>query len=605
MTPAEQVKSRLDVVTLIQSYIKLDKAGQNYKARCPFHSERSPSFFVSPARDIWHCFGCSKGGDIFKFVMEMDGVDFPDALRTLAERAGVELRAGSTGARSEKAKLLALTEDAAKFFEENLSSNQSAREYLGQRDVNEESIKEFRIGFAPDSWRALGDHLKRKGYTDEEIAKAGLSVQGSHGPYDRFRSRIIFPLEDALGRVIGFGGRIFPVEVRPLAGEVEPLERGGKYINSPQTALYDKSRYLYGLSKAKGDIRQQKNVVVVEGYMDCILSHQAGVKNTVAVSGTALTEVHLTFLRRISERLTFAFDTDSAGLEAARRAVALAYKHDLNVKLVDIEGGKDPADIVLLDASKWRTMIDAAKESVSFFLKKAIGDSTPRDPFSKKKIGDEILPLVSRISNEIERAHWIRELSKILAIGEEALWRELDRHKDSLNSTETNYTATAQMPAATRKMRLEERLAGMILIDPRLALLGELPEAPDCSVPAAGVLFEYLRGAQQNGILPNELFSILSDDLRREADRFAFEAEVFKSEESSCEDEFLNLLHSWREIALRSKLVRLRSEIERYDAEGNREESRKTLEEFRSLTAHLAHTMNQYDKDKKEKKENR
>ncbi|MEK7576424.1 MAG: CHC2 zinc finger domain-containing protein, partial [Patescibacteria group bacterium] len=241
MTSAEQVKARLDVVTVLQSYLKLDKAGANYKARCPFHSEKSPSFFVSPARDIWHCFGCGKGGDIFEFVMQMDGVEFSSALRTLAERAGIELNPQDREERGEKSKLFALLEEATVFFESNLTSYAAGLEYLHGRGLTPETVKEFRIGFAPDSWRALGDYLKRKGYTEVEIEKCGLAIQGNRGPYDRFRSRIIFPLTDALGRPIGFAGRIFTT-----SKEVAKEEQGAKYINTPQTVLYDKSRFLYG-----------------------------------------------------------------------------------------------------------------------------------------------------------------------------------------------------------------------------------------------------------------------------------------------------------------------------------------------------------------------
>ncbi|MEK7643373.1 MAG: DNA primase, partial [Patescibacteria group bacterium] len=364
MTPAEQIKGRLDIVSFIQGYIKLEKAGINYKARCPFHGEKTPSFFVSPARDGWHCFGCGKGGDMFTFLMEMEGIEFPEALRILAERTGVELKAGGPGEdRSQKTKLLAVLEEATRFFESNLKHEEEVKRYLKERGLSDETISSFRIGFAPDGWRTLSEHIKRQGYTDEELEQAGLAVQGSKGAYDRFRSRIIFPLEDALGRVIGFGGRIFPPNAK--------AEEGAKYINTPQTALYDKSRFLYGFNKAKTAIRTARHTVVVEGYMDCILSHQAGVAQTVAVSGTALTSSHLSMMRRLADAVTFAFDVDKAGIDASRRAVNLAYEQEFHVRVADIEGGKDPADIVLQDSRAWIKMVDDSMESIQFFLKKA------------------------------------------------------------------------------------------------------------------------------------------------------------------------------------------------------------------------------------------
>ncbi|MEK7150821.1 MAG: DNA primase [Patescibacteria group bacterium] len=605
MTSAEQVKARLDVVTVLQGYLKLDKAGANYKARCPFHSEKSPSFFVSPSRDIWHCFGCGKGGDIFEFVMQMDGVEFSTALRTLAERAGIELNPQDREERSEKSKLLALLEEATLFFESNLKSYSAGLEYLRDRGLTSETIKEYRLGFAPDSWRALGDYLKRKGYADTEIEKCGLAIQGNRGPYDRFRSRIVFPLTDALSRPVGFAGRIFTSSVEMQGKE----DQGAKYINTPQTVLYDKSRFLYGFDKAKNEIRHEKSVVVVEGNIDLILSQQAGIKNTVAVSGTALTESHIVSLRRIADSVVFAFDVDSAGVDATRRALEIAYTHDFHVRVVDIEGGKDPADIVAKNPELWRTMVKDAVDSIAFFLKKSIGESSALDPFAKKRVGETILPLVARLSNEIERAHWVRELGRVLKIGEDALWRELGKYK-----TKNAQAPEAQIPTTevvapvpiSRKGRLEERIVGLLLLEPKLAMLGDLPVKAECSLAVTGEIFEYLTKRLSSGTV-NEILAELPEDLRREASRFLFEAEVFTVEDGTREEEFLNVLHAWRELSLKEKLARLHEEIERLELVGKKEESRAHMEEFHKLTVHLSNivTLHSYYNDQKNKKENR
>ena len=600
MTSAEQIKARLDVVTLVSSYIKLEKAGMNFKARCPLHSEKTASFYVSPARDIWHCFGCGKGGDIFKFVMEIDGLEFLEALHVLGDRVGVEVRRTDAKEQSARMRLFALTEDAARFFEERLVEAPAACEYLAKRGVSKESIQLFRIGFAPDSWRALGDFLKRKEYSDTEIEKAGLSIQGSRGPYDRFRSRIIFPLEDSLGRVLGFGGRLFedPGTSSPSGST------GGKYINTPQTALYDKSRYLYGLAKAKEGIHRKKSIVLVEGYLDLILSHQAGVENTVAVSGTALTESHIKILRRISDSLIFSFDVDRAGIEASRRALGLAHTADFTVRIVDIEGGKDPADIVCADSAHWRKLVEEARESISFFLKKSIASHAPLDPISKKKIGADILPLVARLSNEIEKSHWVSELGKLIKVGEDAIRRELMKIKETGTVEFQEDTEKKEAPLPSRRARLEERIAGFILLDPGLASLGDIPTRPECALATTGALFERLPTRPQ-GATVEEFLRDLPEDVARDASRLMFEAEIALVDLPDRETEFLSLLHSWRELVIKDKLERLREEIEQQERIGDTQASHAHMCEFQDLTVRLAHIMSNhlYYNDKKNKKE--
>lgn len=594
MHPSEQIKSRLDVVTLIQSYIKLDKAGVNYKARCPFHSEKTPSFYVSPGRDIWHCFGCGKGGDIFRFIMEMEGLDFHEALRTLAERTGVEIRGGEYENRGVKKRLLLLLEETAKFFESSLVQEKAALDYLNERGLSSESIKNFGIGFAPDSWRATSDYLRSKGFSDEEMEKVGLTVRGPKSAYDRFRSRIIFPLEDSSGSVIGFGGRNFPLHGKE--------NEGAKYINTPQTILYDKSRFLYGFSKAKEKIRLDRSALLVEGYFDCILSQQSGLKHTVAVSGTAMTAEHLKTLRRFADSLTLAFDVDTAGIEASRRAIAMAYKNDFNVKIVNIEGGKDPADIVLKDPQVWQSMVLDAQESVAFFLRKTIEANPPADSLSKKKIGDEILPLVAQLPSEIEKGHWLRELSKILKIAEEALWKELAKRQSSEAAPEV-LMETPQPVTLTRKARLEERIAGLLLIESRLALLGDLPDKADCSLLVTGVLFDFLQKREFSGI-KDGIFKDLPEDVRREAERCALEAEIFSPEAGKREEEFMQLLYSWKELSLKEKLSLIKDEIERLEVSGRGGDARPHIEKFNELTKNLAHIISlHYASEKKDKKE--
>jgi DNA primase len=302
------------VVDVIQSYIKLQKAGSNFKANCPFHNEKTPSFFVSPAREVWHCFGCGAGGDLIEFVKKIEGVEFPETLQILADRAGIELKKEDPRFRSEKTRLFKLMEAAAGFYESRLEENNAAQEYLAERGLKPETIKNFCIGYAPDAWREAVSHLYVCGFTDEEIKKAGLGIPSPRDGkvYDRFRGRIMFPINDFSGRIIGFSGRIVPFAAKTIKNKdgAEPA----KYINTPQTALYDKSRALYGFDKAKLMIRKEDACIIVEGQMDVAMAHQAGVKNVVGISGTALTEWQYQAVSRLASRLIISLDKDLAGI---------------------------------------------------------------------------------------------------------------------------------------------------------------------------------------------------------------------------------------------------------------------------------------------------
>src|SRR3990167_7112451 len=339
-----KIKERLSVVDVISGYIKVQKSGINFKARCPFHNEKTPSFYISPERQIWHCFGCQKGGDIFGFVKEIEGVEFPEALRILAQRAGVKLESFDPTVQDAKAVLYEICETAARFFEKQLhgsSVGKKALAYLKDRGLHESTSREFRLGFAPEGWHNLSNFLRDCGYKEKDIIDSGMSIKKDGGTdiHDRFRSRIIFPIADANDRIVGFTGRIF--------GDNHPVDVG-KYINSPQTPIYDKNRVLYGLNKAKIEARKADRCLLVEGNMDAIMSHQAGVKNVAATSGTALTPSQLQLLQRYTNNLDLCFDIDQAGLTATRRGIGLALSQNFNIKIVHLQDPqcKDPADYV-------------------------------------------------------------------------------------------------------------------------------------------------------------------------------------------------------------------------------------------------------------------
>lgn len=459
-TPVEQIKARLGIVDVVGSYIKLERGGSTLRARCPFHNEKTPSFHVSPTREGYHCFGCNKGGDIFTFVQEIEGVDFSEALKILATRAGVELKREDPRVRSERERLFAIIEDAAQFFEKALQKNISAQEYIRSRGITEESVQKFRIGFAPADWRALYAFLREKKYLDGEMEKAGLVIKGTRpGPngeayFDRFRSRIMFPLFNTSGAVVGFSGRIF--------GDAPPDT--AKYMNSPQTPLYDKSQILYGYDKAKNSIREKDACVLVEGQMDIVMSHQAGVTNTVAVSGTALTEHHLGLVHRLTKNLVVAFDPDSAGMNAAARGVDMALGLGMDVRAAGLPDGLDPADLVRKDPAAWVLAVEKAEHIILFFLghlkRQKLDERTLRTEVAKK-----VLPYIARLKSPMEQAHFISEVADAVGLPEEPLRDEVRNYIKGLSqASPSRARPPAQIAKETRsrKDQIQDRLLGII-----------------------------------------------------------------------------------------------------------------------------------------------
>lgn len=452
------IKSRLGIEDVVGTYLKLEKAGVNFRARCPFHNEKSPSFMVSPSRDTYHCFGCNKGGDIFSFVQEMEGVEFRDALRLLAERAGVELASEQTGEEGRRSRLFSLMDDATEFYGRELQKMPLAEEYLRGRGVTAESIKSFRIGFAPKEWRTLANYLRSRKWRDTEIEEVGLGLppkEGGSGLYDRFRSRIMFPLMDGSGRVVGFSGRIF-------GGD----ETVAKYLNSPQTPLFDKSRLLYGFDRAKHAIREHGACILVEGQMDLVMSHQAGHKNTVATSGTALTDDHLRTIRRLTETLLMAFDPDAAGVRAARRGTDMALAAGFEVKAIYVPGERDPADIIRDDPAAWKSSVERAEHVISFMLRHLSG--TVNDPrLLRERASKEVVPYLARLESPVLRAHFIREMANTLLLDEgpisEEVRREMMRPKDERSLQREEHTQPPRNPQELSKLDLAAaRLAGFL-----------------------------------------------------------------------------------------------------------------------------------------------
>ncbi len=466
-SPVDDIKNKLDVVDVVGSYVKLTKAGRNYRASCPFHAEKNPSFFVSPERQMWHCFSCNKGGSIFDFVMEIEGVEFSDALRTLAQRAGVELKKIDPKLKTEKSRLYEICNLASRFYVKQLEASQMGKKmkkYLASRGLKEETIKNWQIGYAPGGWRALFNFLKEHGYPESEIIKSGLAVavdSREKQPYDRFRDRIVFPISDINGSIVGFTARENPNS---------PDSRMGKYINTPNTLIYDKGRILYGLDKAKLDIRKNGQCVIVEGQMDVIMSHQAGIKNVLASSGTALTEFQLRIIKRYTDNLAMAFDMDLAGQTAAKRGFDLAVGLGFNTKIISLADNKDPADCILANLSLWQEAIKKTEKIVEFYLKQALKQYDAKSVEGKKEISKMVLPLVKKIPNKVEQAHWLQEMASRLNVSENVLLDEMNKISDystSYNREAGNYYQNSQKEGG-REIRkgfsnTEEYLLGLII----------------------------------------------------------------------------------------------------------------------------------------------
>lgn len=466
-----KIKDRLDVVDVISGYLKVQKAGMNFKARCPFHNEKTPSFVISPERQVWHCFGCSAGGDMFTFIQQIEGVEFTEALRILAAKAGIELelsfRGGSAfGGKDDKFRLYEVCESATKFFEKQFHSNTGklAWEYLKNRGVNDSTIQEFRLGFAPNDWNALGVFLKNCGYSENEIVESGLAIKRNDGSgvYDRFRSRIMFPIFDLNGQVVGFTGRIFGSDDKESA----------KYINTPQTKIYDKGRILYGLNKAKMDIKQADQCILVEGNMDALLSHQAGVKNVVASSGTALTSGHLVLLHRYTTNLGFCFDTDQAGAMATKRGIGLALGQKFNIKVIEInnEECKDPADLIKKNSDHWVEAVNQAKPVLEFYFNKAKIGFDSNSAESKKSVISVLAPFLKRLTSQVEKDHWLTRLAFFLRTKEEAIEADVAAAKDDLDAYDREPILVKNEEKSVIKTAdpLNETLLSLIMKDPAL-----------------------------------------------------------------------------------------------------------------------------------------
>ena len=455
----DEIKAKIDIVDLVSEYVRLKQMGANWKALCPFHNEKSPSFMVSRDRQIWHCFGCSEGGDIFTFVQKIEGLDFPEALKFLAQKAGVKLERQNPELASQRNRLIDICNLAASFWHKILldsSQGEKAREYLKKRQVKDETVAEFKLGYAPDSWDTLIKFLQGRGFKDEEIFLAGLSVKKERGQgfYDRFRDRLIFPIRDPHGTTVGFTGRTLKVN-----------EQGGKYINTPQTLIYNKSFILYNLDKAKQEIKKQNLAVVVEGQMDALSSYQAGAINVVAVSGTAFTLDQLNILKRYTSNIAIAFDTDIAGESASKRGIDLALSQEMSVKIITLPKGKDPDECIKNNPADWFKAIKEAQSIMEYYFAQVKGRFDLTKPEGKREAAKILLNIINKIGNKIEQAHWLQQLGDLIKVDETVLRESLSRAKKD-NYPQPNSTKPIfikDKPVNDRNVKLSEKILSILI----------------------------------------------------------------------------------------------------------------------------------------------
>ncbi len=476
MKDTELIKSKLDIVDVVGEYVQLKSSGINHKGLCPFHQEKSPSFMVNRERQSWHCFGCSKGGDVFSFVQDIEGMDFVEALKLLASKAGVQLSNSfeDKAKSSQKNRIKEINAKATAFYHHvliKLDVSKPAQEYLRTRGLTDDTIAEWQIGFVPDQWDLLTQYLLKKGYSIDDLVASGLTIKkdgaSSHGRstnvssgfYDRFRGRIMFPIWDVHGNVVGFTGRVL----------VETEMSGGKYVNTPQTPVYDKSSVVFGLNKAKQEIRKKNLVVMVEGQMDVVACHQAGMKNVVATSGTAMTEQQITLLKRYSENMNMAFDADEAGVKAAKRGIDLAIEQGLHVKVIEIpEGkGKDPDECIKQNKDVWFQSVEHASPVMNWYFSRAFAGKDLSNPRNKQVVVDALLPEISRVPYAVERDHWLQELGARVGVDVAVLREDIVRlaksQEPNLRTPSIQSSATAPQGGA-RVVSRAEQLFGRFLM---------------------------------------------------------------------------------------------------------------------------------------------
>ncbi len=485
MSVIDEVKQRTDIIEVIGQYVPLTKAGRTFRGLCPFHSEKHPSFFVYPEQQSWHCFGaCNTGGDVFSFIMKKQGIDFGEALRLFAQKAGVTipLRGEQEAGKDERDRLYQVNQAAALYFHNlllNSPDGEKARNYVARRGFSPKTLTDFQLGFSLNSWESLKQYLIEKGYTEGELLTAGLVVEAEAGRrHDRFRNRLMFPIFDTRGRIIGFGARVLDDSLP-------------KYLNSPETPLFDKSNSLYGINLATSAIRQQNLVVIVEGYMDVITAHQSGFTNVVASMGTSFTERQVSTLKRLTKNVVLALDADAAGEEAMLRSVSYENTLDAEVKVIILPEGKDPDDVIKENAQVWQNLLEEALPVIDYTFNMVTAGLDLATAKDKSSAGAKLLPIIAEIKDTIRQEHYLQKLARLVRVSEHSLETALSRIKPSRGRRKAEETKPEAMTHALHPLLsnpVEEYCLTLLLQHSELKARSE------------GLLPEYFENSQNHEI---------------------------------------------------------------------------------------------------------
>ncbi len=545
MDSVQEIKSRLSIVDVVSNYVQVKKAGRNFKACCPFHSEKTPSFIISPERQFAWCYGCQNGGDIFKIVQLLEGVDFKESLKILADKAGVELPQNFSGGvkKEKKDKLIEINEEARDFFIEELKQKPEAEKYLAGRGLKSETVEEWGIGFAPNGYENLFPKLEKK-FEKKDVVEsgvAGLREMGSEQLFDKFRNRVMFPIENHQGRVVAFTGRVLD--------DSEP-----KYLNSPESPVFTKGNILFGFAKAREAMRKSKFAVLVEGQLDVISTHQAGFENVVASSGTALTEMHLKSLKNLVERVVFCFDADSAGVDSTVRSLEIAAALDLDVKVAILpEGAKDPDEAIQKDPQIFEATITDAVSPLEFFLKKVFVNANLDEVSEKKKIVRGLLSYAQKLASAVERDDFLQKVSSKLRVAESVLQEEMESlvQYDSPKSEE-------------EIVRNEEKLSPRDLLVGLVLSFSEIAKEIEEELKKVGIeKIEPTEKEEKLALLASDKYSEFSDD--------------------QIKKEMLELVEKLGKKSLEEQKKELKQKMLDAEEAGNDEEAGKLFEEYQNL----------------------
>jgi DNA primase len=580
MDQIEEVRRKTDIVSLISQYVTLKKSGRNFKALCPFHEEKSPSFMVSQERQIFKCFGCQAGGDCYSFVMRKEGLEFGEALRLLAEKAGVELKQFQpTEGQKLKEKLLEVNHLSSEYFHYLLTEHKSgtkALQYLLKRGISKASIKAYKLGYSPEEWEGLIQYLhQKKGYKLTDIEASGLAIKGNRGYYDRFRGRVMFTLFDLRNRVVGFAGRT-----------MDPEAKEAKYINSPETEIYHKSSVLYGLNTTKEEIKRANKAVVVEGELDAISSYQAGVKNVVAIKGSALTEEQIDLLKRFTDNLALALDADAAGDMAARRGIELAENAGMSVRVIKLKYGKDPDECAQHSAKLWKESVKEATPIYDYLIDSAVNRFETKTPEGKRQISEEVAKALATIQNQVVKAHYVKKLAEILSVSEEAVGLEVDRQGRSLPATKTQSPASTRT-AQNRAERLENYILALIIQseDQLTKLLPQVDTGQFGQGAVKKVFSKLISWLKNNKKWQVNLFvKDLAAELVEVIDVALLTELGFKLEDDiKLKTELEVAVEELRSLKLKEQLTIISAQIKKAEADKDRQKATKLQQQFVSL----------------------